>query len=241
MEHHHGHTHGVHGMLVLGGQRTDTALRSPVYVSHLPMFSSPHDFQVILRVSGEAAKTYGDFVAHFGLDPIFTFQPEPFSIDELDPSAPGGPARTSFRGALFRGHFERGGSKIATDAAFEVEQAIHFRRFRSATGHDKRPLRYLCFGQPDAAHLAHLVEGPPPDFDQVLQVDVGALNGVSDEQLRDGVVIAVRDRRDEIEARLQPGEAFSAELDGEATGGSASIELTVASEYYFETGDLAAV
>ena len=154
MEHHHGHAHGVHGMLVLGGQRTETALRSPVYVSHLPMFSSPHNFQVILRVGWEAARTYGDFVAHFGLDPIFTFQPEPFSIDELDPSASGGPARTSFRGTLFRGHFERGGSKITSDVPFEVEQVIHFRRFQSRAGHHKGPLRYLCFGQRDAAHLA---------------------------------------------------------------------------------------
>jgi hypothetical protein len=228
-------------MLVLGGQRTDTALRSPVYVSHLPMFSAPHDFQVILRVRGEAANTYGDFVAHFGLDPIFTFQPEPFSIDELDPRAPGGPARTSFGGNLFRGHFERGGSTIAADAPFEVEEVIHFRRFRSGGGSDKGQLRYLCFGEPDAAHLAHHVEGPPPDFDQVLQVEAGGLSGVSPEQLRKGVVIGVPDRSDEIEARLQPGETFPAELEGESTGESASIELVVASEYYFETGDLAAV
>jgi hypothetical protein len=241
MEHHHGQLHGVHGMLVLGGQRTATEMRSPVYVSHLPMFSSPHDFQIILRVGGEAANTYGNFVAHFGLDPIFTFQPEPFSIDELDPSAPGGPARTSFRGTLYRGHFERGGDKIATDVPFDVEQAVHYRRFRSATGHDKGPLRYLCFGQPDAVHLAHLVDGPPPDFDQVLQVEAGALNDVSAEQLRDGVVIAVPDRGDDIEARLQPGETFSAELEGDAAGTAASIELAIASEYYFETGDLAAV
>jgi hypothetical protein len=228
-------------MLVLGGQRTDTALRSPVYVSHLPMFSSPHDFQVILRVGGEAAKTYGDFVAHFGLDPIFTFQPEPFSIDELDPRAPGGPTRTSFGGTLFRGHFERGGSKIAADVPFEVEQAIHFRRFRSGGGHDKGQLQYLFFGQPDAAHLAHLVEGPPPDFDQVLHVEVGGLSGVTAEQFRDGVVIGVPDRSDKIEERLQPGDTFPAELEGESDGGSASVELVVASEYYFETGDLAAV
>jgi hypothetical protein len=228
-------------MLVLGGQRTETALRSPVYVSHLPMFSAPHDFQVIVRVGGKAADTYGDFVAHFGLDPIFTFQPEPFSIDELDPSAPGGPARTSFAGDLFRGHFERGGSKIAADARFEVEQVIHFRRFRSGGSRDKGQLRYLCFGQPDAAHLAHLVEGPPPDFDQVLQVEAGRLSGVSPELLGEGVVIGVDDRSDELEARLQPGETFSAEVEGEPTGGSTSIELGVASEYYFETGDLAAV
>jgi hypothetical protein len=34
---------------------------------------------------------------------------------------------------------------------------------------------------------------------------------------------------------------LSAELEGESDGGSASVELVVASEYYFETGDLAAV
>jgi hypothetical protein len=240
MEHHHGHTHGIHGMLVLGGQRTDAALRSPVYVSHLPMFSSPHDFQVILRVGGEAARRYGDFVAHFGFDPIYTFEPEPFSIDELDPSAAGGPARTSFGGTLYRGHFERGGSKIATDVSFEVEQAIHYRRFRSEASRGRGPLRYLCFGQSDAAFLAHLVEGPPPDFDQVLQVQVGAPGGVSDEQLRDGVVVVVPDRTDEIEARLQAGETLSAELQSEPAGMLASIELVVSAEYYFETGDLAA-
>jgi hypothetical protein len=239
MEHPHGHLHGVHGMLVLGGQRTDTALRSPVYVSHLPMFSSPHDFQVILRVGGEAAATYGDFVAHFGFDPIYTFEPEEFSIDELDPSAAGGAARTSFGGTLYRGHFERGGSEIATDVTFDVDQAIHFRRFRSGAGPDKGPLRYICFGQRDAAFLAHLDEAPPPDFDQVLQAEVGAMTDVSDEQLRDGVVVGVPDRSDEIEARLEEGETFSAEL-AEPPAASASIELTVSAEYYFETGDLAA-
>ena len=139
MEHDHGFTSdratapgptvGVHGMLVAGGQRTDTAMRSPVYVSHLPMFMPPHDFQVIMRVTGSAAGTYGDFVAHFGSSDIYTFRPEPFSIAELDPSA-GVPALTSVRGSLFRGHFERGGSQIATDVSFEVEQVIWFRRFR---------------------------------------------------------------------------------------------------------------
>jgi hypothetical protein len=68
-----------------------------------------------------------------------------------------------------------------------------------------------------------------------------SLSGVSPEQLRTGVVIGVPDRSDEIEVRLQPGGTFSAELEGESTGEAASIELGVASEYYLETGDLAAV
>jgi len=40
---------------------------------------------------------------------------------------------------------------------------------------------------------------------------------------------------------LQPSEAISTKLEGGSAGGSASIELVVTSEYYFETGDLAAV
>jgi hypothetical protein len=220
--------------LVLGGQRTDDALRSPVYVSHLPMFMTPHDFQVIVRVTGEAAGRYGDFVAHFGASEIYTFEPETFSIDELDPSGDG-PARTSFRGALFRGHFERGGSEIADDEAFEVERVVHFRRF-SANDTARGALRYLCFGERDAAFLAHLVTAPP-DFDQILAVELGSLSGVTEDALRAGVTVAVPDRPDDVESRLKEKEALSCEVQDTGTPGS--IELTVANEYYLETGDLA--
>jgi hypothetical protein len=234
--HAHGDAHGVHGMLVLGGQKTDDAFRSPVYVSHLPMFMKPHDFQVIARVTGEAAGTYGDFVAHFGSDPIYTFNPEPFSIDELDAPHGGRPARTSFRGTLFRGHFERGGSAIRDHTSFEVEQMVHFRRFGADAARDQ--LRYLCFGQRDAAFLAHLITAPP-DFDQILSVELGALSGVSEDDLRAGVIVTVPDRQDDVGSRLQEGEAFSGGVQAEESGTSGSIELTVTSEYYLETGDLA--
>jgi hypothetical protein len=226
-------------MLVLGGQRTDDALRSPAYVSHLPMFTAPHDFQVILRVGGEAARRYGDFVAHFGSSSIYTFAPEPFSIDELDPGAAGGPARKSFGGTLYRGHFERGGSEIADDVSFDVEQVVHFRRFRPGPSPAPEPLRYLCFGQRDAAFLAHLVQAPP-DFDQILQVEISELTGVSEEQLRKGVIIAVPDREDQIETNLQEGEALAADVQVELASTSGSIKLLVLSEYYLETGDLGA-
>jgi hypothetical protein len=243
-DHHHVSTRGIHGMLVLGGQRTDDAMRSPVYASHLPMFMGPHDFQVIMRVTGEAAGTYGDFVAHFGSGEIYTFEPQPFAIDELDPAAEGGPARTSVDGALYRGHFERGGSEIAADTSFVVEQVLHFRQFPPvADGGERGPLRYLCFGQPDAAFLAHVITSPP-DFDQILPVQLGARDRVSDDDLRNGVVLSIPDRANEIEARLAAGDTVTGEVQPEQApsdtdGPKRSIELTVASEYYFETGDLA--
>jgi hypothetical protein len=234
--HHHGDTHGVHGMLVLGGQKTADAFRSPVYVSHLPMFMSPHDFQVIARVGGEAANRYGDFVAHFGSETIYTFEPEPFSIDELEPSGERGPERTSFGGTLYRGHFERGGSEIASDVSFDVEQVVHFNRFRAdAEGGGQGQLRYLCFGESDAAFLVHLITAPP-DFDQVLQVRLGSPEDLSQEDLRGGVAVSVPDRANDVEAKLNEGETAAVEPEA----GSGPIELTVVSEYYLETGDLAA-
>ena len=225
----HGPLFDTHGMLVLGGHRTDSDFSSPVYVSHLPMFMTPHDFQVIVRVGGEAAARYQPFVAHFGLEPFYTFEPEQFSIDELDP-ADGGPARTSFGGTLTRGHFERRGTAIATDVAFDVEQVILYRRFRPRpTRCDE--LRYLCFGERDAVFMAHFVCAPP-DFDQILMVDVQSFGDISAEALRAGVVVTIPGHRNDVKHRLKPGEAATAK----AAGGS--LELTVASEYYLETRDL---
>ena len=85
--HDHGRNFGVHGMLVVGAQRGDfDPSRGPVYMSHLPMFAAPHDFQVILEVQGTGAGAFGDFVAHFGPFEVYTFEPEPFTLDELDPA-----------------------------------------------------------------------------------------------------------------------------------------------------------
>ena len=234
----HGQALGIHGMLVFGGQHTDSQFRSPVYISHLPMFMHPHEFQVIARVSGTAAGIYGDFVAHFGTSTIYTFKPEPFSIDELDPSG-GGPARTSIAGTLFRGHFERGGEPIGTGVSVDIEQIVHFRRFSPDVGNARDQLRYICFGGRDLAFLAHVITAPP-DFDQILAVQVGALNGVSDDNLRAGLIVGIPGRPDDVTDRLQEAETITAEVQEQGAGTGGSAGLTVQREIYLETGDLAA-
>ena len=233
----HGGTVGLHGMLVFGGGGLDL-VQAPVYISHLPMFAAPHDFQVIAQVSGDAAGTYGNFISHFGFSSTYTFKPVPFPIDELDPSG-GGPARTSIAGTLFRGHFERGGEPIGTGVSVDIEQVVHFRRFSPEAGNARDHLRYICFGGRDQAFLAHVITAPP-DFDQILAVQVGALTGVSDDNLRAGLIVGVPDRPDDVTSRLQETQTITAQVQdqGADTGGSA--ELTVQREIYLETGDLAA-
>lgn len=156
--HHHDDTVGRHGMLVFGEQ--------VLYFSHLPMFHPPHNFQVLLevRLGDEATQAlFRDRRLHPA--EIYTFDPEEFAIAELDPS---GPVRPSIRGTLVHGHFERGGTPIATEATAEVVTVVHFGKLDlDAPRPDGELMEYLCFGRPGRLFLAHRIEGRP-SFDHVV-------------------------------------------------------------------------
>jgi hypothetical protein len=125
-QHEHGGGHGgdgtmgVHGMLLFG--------QDTLYMSHLPMFQSPHNFQVILEVEFDAAA--GEVLRadrEANGDGLYTFEPAQFHITEHDPRQ-GGPARSSLKGDIYQGHFERGGHAIAPAVA-EVRKVIYFEEF----------------------------------------------------------------------------------------------------------------
>ena len=81
-------TTGVHGMLLFG--------EDVVYLSHLPMFMSPHNFQVLLEVGFDDAVhevLRADRDASGG--GLHTFEPEVFAITELDPAVTARPAPPS--------------------------------------------------------------------------------------------------------------------------------------------------
>ncbi len=138
-----------------------------VYLSHLPMFAPPHNFQVILEVAlddagHEALLSDRDLAA----DGYHTFVPETFPITELEPGQ--GAVRESIRGAIHQGHFERGGPLLVEDAVARVSEVVVFRELDMERQRDaQRDLTYLCFGSPGGLYLAHEVSAKP-DFDQVL-------------------------------------------------------------------------
>src|SRR3954454_13246498 len=94
---------GGHGMLLVG--------TAQAYLSHLPMFMSPHDFQVILEVAftgaGEPQARYIQDRQQTGTK-LYTFNPaQKWDINELAPVGPQHqPQRTSFAGTIWRNHFE---------------------------------------------------------------------------------------------------------------------------------------
>jgi hypothetical protein len=99
---------GGHGMIVFGDA-------SGTWMSHIPMFHTPHDAQVILQVA-----LSGD-----GLNPPdmsdanFTFAPDDFSLNDLVSGR-----IASFTGALFRGNFEQGGVEIAKQVKVKVVSVL---------------------------------------------------------------------------------------------------------------------
>lgn len=223
----HGDRPAVHGMVVLGERRT--------YLSHLPLFRAPHDYQVILEASlgGEAGKVTAAFRADRTATGarLYTLAPERFVLPEL---VAGTEPRRSFRGTSYRGHFERGGAPIARDVEVEVARVVHFRKLDPGLPRPAR-LSYWLFGGEAETFLAHRVVRPP-DFDQLLSVKL--LGDVPQEELRRGLEVDF-DGPDVWDRRLRAGVEARAMIPSVGAAAARTVRLAVQAEIYAEAEELA--
>ena len=235
-------TMGVHGMLLFG--------EDALYLSHLPMFQSPHNFQVILEVGFDDAAS-GTLRAdrETGGHGLYTFKPAEFHITELDPGGDG-PARSSVEGTIYRGHFERGGQPIARAVA-EVRRVVYFKELDVAAGHmADQKLTYICFGRAGQLHFAHRITASP-DFDQVLAARLvpGTVTDLAGrpvgedvtEDFDQAVTVEFDGRRDTPQFRLSPQEvaegSFFATVAPKGFHGF-RVQVGIGRELYVELGEL---
>lgn len=146
----------IHGMLVLGERR--------LFLSHLPMFHAPHDYQFIAEAElpEEAMAAYRADRRLSGAR-LYTLAPtERWPLEAR--LQPGG----SFEADLYRGHFERGGVPILKGISVFVKRLVHARRFEPGAKPD--PGAWIAFGGGAERFLAHRIEGAP-DMDQVLAIE----------------------------------------------------------------------
>jgi len=248
-DHHHDHgsescdTVGRHGMLLFGAD--------PVYLSHLPMWVCPHNRQCYVEVApdGTSVELLRADRARHG-DGMYTFDPDLFPIAELEPHD-GVPARTSLRGTLVRGHFERGGTPIARGVQVDVRQVVWYRELDAdAIPEPGQSLEYLCFGRGGSMYLAHELR-TRPSFDQVLTVRFipGTVQTLVGHPLDDDVAAIQFDqaqpvtfgRDDTVKCRLTAGEVttavFSLTRSPSASRGF-SVEVEIERELYLEINEL---
>jgi hypothetical protein len=225
----------AHGMLIVGEQT--------VFLSHLPPFGSPHDYQVILEAT--FTKSGSDPQADYFNDrkrtgtKIYTLDPEPFVLTKLVAPVP----LPSFKATLYRDHFERFQSLRAKESArlarqvdVNVTRVIHFRKF-DPTAAKPAQLEYLLFGKGDERFLAHVIT-KPPDFDHILSVK--ALNPqLTDAELKQGTPIVFPGKTNTVSQRIQGVEFVTGQITG--TGGAApkTLQLQPGVEFYFEERELA--
>lgn len=147
----------THGMLLFGDKQT--------YVSHLPMFHAPHDYQLILQVKlkltplstalmkYEQAKRQGET--------LFTIEPEKMDLTQVIDGT-----LKEFKAKLYAGHFERGGRALDT-VIVVVEKKIYSQKLNpEKLG---AVFNYLVFGEKDDYYAAHIINGVG-SFDSILKV-----------------------------------------------------------------------
>jgi hypothetical protein len=234
----------THNMLVVGGKA--------VYLSHLPMFEklnrrgtdylTPHRYQVILEAgfASGANDLQGVYTTDRANNPdvrIYTLNPEDFVLPRLAAGSAPVPL-TSFKGTVFRGHLEKGGSPVEglRDVTVNVKRVVHFRKFNPREAKPAR-LEYLLFGKPDELFLAHFIS-KPPDFDQVLSVKIGD-RSFTEEELGRGLRVQIPDRANTALKRLKEGQqAPGAILTGGTQTPPAGLQIQAGTEFYFEEGEL---
>lgn len=228
---------GQHNMMLVGDQA--------IFASHLPMFESPHRFQLILRV--DLAKGPDALDVKYTEDrkanpavTMYTLAPrDRFVLARLFSEGDATRMR-SFAGTVFRGHLERGGVPLQQLTAIDVEvkQVVYAAEIGRPNGPDRSSdLQYIVFGRGAETFLAHRIT-QPPDFDQLLKVKI-ANRGFTDEELDRGVLLTVSDRPNSAKRRLRQGE--TAAVKAHVTGAHviSDADVTVVAEAYFEEGELA--
>jgi hypothetical protein len=146
----------THGMLIFGTTK--------IYASHLPMFRTPHNYQIILDFA-LGAKALQKFITDQKQNPqytTYTIEPEKFVLPDMVGK------KGTFKANLYRGHFERGGIKIADSITLKIVSVVYFKKFDAAAT-KQTEANFIVFGNNKEQFAIHQISNKP-DFEQILQV-----------------------------------------------------------------------
>ena len=149
----------VHGMMLFGGTKS-----SAVYISHLPMFHTPHDYQVLAEIAlpEEAQTAYQKSLKAKPKETVYTLVPEVFILPEMVANP------RPFKAELYCGHFERGGKPITEKFTVTFKRILYQQKF-DLNRQRPQTAQYLVFGDTLQQYAAHAIAAKP-DFDHILRL-----------------------------------------------------------------------
>ena len=194
-QHHHDEDapEAVHAMVLFGDKN--------LYVSHMPLFSPPHNDQVILQVSlaknGEKPEElYRDDRTSSGT-PFYSVKPPEMHLSVLEPGA-------SFVGDVHRNSYEDDGERLIAGVTVTVEKVVYSQKLDPNTKAATDGRHYLCFGQPGEFFAAHEITSAP-SFDQIIAITISGEEAAAQVAGLEARLMTVPGA-DDAKSRLQAGE-----------------------------------
>jgi hypothetical protein len=189
----------VHGMVVFG--------KDTLFVSHIPMFMTPHDRQALMQVrlshaqSNALAVYQKAALSSTGAQALITIRPKPFLLTNLLNGK-----LTSFQADLYKGNFEAGGRVLLSNVTVSVEDILYSTQL-SKISTAARQLTYIPVETEGESYLVHQITAPQ-NFDHIVQIQW--LNGNSSSTK----TLAGFPWADKEASRLKSGQFFVVDGDG---------------------------
>jgi hypothetical protein len=209
---------GVHGMVLFGSER--------LYLSHIPLYSTPHNIQVVVEVKIASGVTADQ--QQFGTR-NFTVKPTAFSLHDLAHGVLG-----SVAGTIYFGNFESGGTPAFRNVKFDVIRVL-FERAMSPSMPVNASLDYIAVGTPAQPYLVHLIDAPP-SFDHIVAVRLPKASFLDAASLETGTLVRIDGQTNSVTKRLKPQaivNGLKLDADGspsETDGATTSSTIEVVSE-----------
>ncbi|MES2854529.1 MAG: hypothetical protein V4692_01645 [Bdellovibrionota bacterium] len=144
----------VHGMLVFG--------TSKIYVSHLPMFHAPHDYQLIFEVELDArGNAQYQQAKKLSSETVYTIEPEQFVLSEMIANP------KPFKAKIYSGHFERGGTVLA-HVTIHPKKTVFSKKFDPAELKPQEE-KYFVIENESEKFSVHVITAKP-DFDEISEI-----------------------------------------------------------------------
>ena len=136
------------------------------FASHLPMYHSPHDYQVFFilnfaDVEGSSATVLYANAKKEGKT-FFTLEPEVMYLTSLINGT-----KSNFQAYVYDGHFEKGGLNIGS-VTVTVEKVVFTKKLHPNDTHSL-PEEYLLIGDSGEFFAAHIITGKP-NYDAILKI-----------------------------------------------------------------------
>ena len=162
-EHEHaGGRMGIHGMVLFG--------KTHHYLEHIPMFSPPHDAQIVMRVTLRdelGGEIHDDFSQN-----TFTVEPtQKFSLDDLIAKQ-----LTKFPANVHRGNFEEDGPTVRANVEVTIDEVLVTRPLPGNETIAAGDQEYFVVGDPGEVYLSNVIR-KDRGFQQIVRAE--SLAGVT--------------------------------------------------------------